>query len=152
MAEFSDFWQVYPSRHPHTNGRVEAEREWDKLAQHLGVGEKMRVVLGAGGYAAAMHEAGTDPRHIMQGRRFLHGLHWEQYADMEQDAAAAREKREAETLPRTAATLEQGAMSGRPELPFYLQEADVLACLAAGLIDVRTAAAYGVKAELREAK
>ncbi len=154
MTDFPAFWAAYPSRHPHTNGRAEAEREWEKIMKRATEDQKARAVTGATGYATVMGELGIEPRHIMQGRRFLHGWHWEQYADIERAAAEERVMRAASRLPSTADCLKRGVAAyggfGQVPLPGHMSEDDVRACLAAGLIDVQVAAAYGVTAELQE--
>lgn len=76
-ARFEDFWQVYPSRKPHSNPKKPAMEKFG-IRVRDGI-DPQAIINGAVNYAAAMASEDTDPKYIMQATKFLNQDVWQDY-------------------------------------------------------------------------
>ena len=75
--DFKTFWQVYPSRAPHSNPRKTAAERFAEVVR--GGVPPATIIAGAERYAAHVAREGTDPRFIAQAANWLDQARWEDY-------------------------------------------------------------------------
>jgi hypothetical protein len=152
MTDFMNFWPTARgARGKFSNPRQPAEKAWDKAIKQGA--DPDEIQQGWDYYLETV--ADEDGRYVCQTATFINQWRWQDYLEQAREQKEAREKREAERLPSMAGCLKRYARGHEGsrvgvEIPSHLTEDDVRACLAAGLIDAKTAAVFGVVVELRE--
>jgi len=76
---FETFWQIYPSRRPHSNPKEPARLKFEAAVKH-GL-EPAIIIRGAENYAAYVASYIADPRHIAQAKTWLNEERWADYQE-----------------------------------------------------------------------
>jgi hypothetical protein len=79
LGGFDDFWQAYPSRHPHPNPKEPARLKFESAVK-LGVDPTV-IIRGAVNFATSVRALGTEGRYIAQAATWLHQKRWGDYQE-----------------------------------------------------------------------
>jgi len=77
--EFENFWQIYPSRHPHPNPRKPALLKFEAAVKR-GT-DAADIIRGAQNYATYVLTSVRDPRHIAQAQTWLIQERWNDHRE-----------------------------------------------------------------------
>ncbi len=76
-AEFETFWQLYPSRRPHSNPKKPALAKFTAAVKNGTPPEDM--IRGAQNYAAFVRHERTEPKYVAQAQTWLNQERWTEY-------------------------------------------------------------------------
>jgi hypothetical protein len=79
--EFETFWQVYPSRRPHSNPKKPARLKFETAISRGA--DPADIIRGAENYRAIVEATGTDARYVAQAQTWLSQERWNDHSDAE---------------------------------------------------------------------
>ncbi len=78
-VDFENFWELYPSRKPHSNPKKTARQKFE-LARSSGA-SAADIIRGAGHYAMYVERERVEPRYVAQAATWLGQERWAEYQE-----------------------------------------------------------------------